>query len=109
MILTQGLYVGQASWLDLEASIAFSSIFNFFSDYELPFKDGIVKKEMFLRAAQDGYLPNQYNAFVVNRLFEDGVEMDFYVLAISIKALRMFVHNYGVEGNVMTDGFGQGN
>jgi hypothetical protein len=51
MILTQGMYVGQVSWLDLEACIAFSAIYNFFSDYELPFKDGIIKKEMFLRAA----------------------------------------------------------
>lgn len=51
MILSQGLYVGQSSWLTLEQCIAFSGIYNLFSDYELPFKDGIVKKEMFLRAA----------------------------------------------------------
>jgi len=46
---------------------------------------------------------------VVHKLFEDGAEMDFFVLAISIRALRMFVNNYGVDGNVTTDGFGPGN
>jgi hypothetical protein len=46
---------------------------------------------------------------VVHKLFEDGAEMDFFVLALSIRALRMFVNSHGVDGNVTNDEFGPGN
>ena len=94
IILTHGLYIGQASYLNIEQVVSVTSVYNFFSDYEIPFKDGIIDFQLFLRAAQDGYLPHIYNAFVVHKLFEEVDEMDFYALAICIKALRMYVAKY---------------
>lgn len=56
-------------------------IYNYFSDYELPYNDGIVEKVDFIRSVQDGMLPYIYNPMVVEMIFQDMDAMDFYALA----------------------------
>jgi len=56
-------------------------IYNYFSDYELPYNDGIVEKVDFIRSVQDGMLPYIYNPLVVEMIFTDMDSMDFFGLA----------------------------
>lgn len=76
--------------------MAMGSLYNYFSDYEIPFADGMIKKALFIRAAQDGYLPHVYNAQIIKILFEDDEDMDFLEFAISVKALRLYLDDYGM-------------
>lgn len=50
VVLTKGYYVGQTSYLTPIQLIAVASIYNYFSDYELPFNDGQVDKADFVRS-----------------------------------------------------------
>ena len=51
IILTDGFYYGQTSFLSGLQFVAISYLYNYFGDYELPFNDGIIQKADFLRAA----------------------------------------------------------
>lgn len=44
-----------------------------------------------MRASQDDRLPDVYNGIVINNLFKEMADMDFFALALSIKALRIYV------------------
>ena len=68
-------------------------IYNYFSDYELPYNDGIVEKVDFIRSVQDGMLPYIYNPLVVEMIFTDMDSMDFYALAQSVFGFRTFLKN----------------
>jgi len=50
IVLTDGFYYGQTSFLDPLQFLAVAYIYNYFGDYELPFNDGIVSVADFLRA-----------------------------------------------------------
>jgi len=51
VVLTDGFYYGQTSFLDPMQFIAVAYLYNYFGDYELPFNDGIVSSADFIRAA----------------------------------------------------------
>ncbi len=72
--------------------IAVSSIFSYFADYEIPFNDGFVEKSDFLNAALEASLPFIYTASMINNLFADLKNMDFFSLCLSIYAYRIFYH-----------------
>ncbi len=63
--LTKGIYFGQQTHLTPVQFIAVATVFNFFGDYEIPYNDGIIEKNDFVRAAQDGNLPFVYTPIVV--------------------------------------------
>lgn len=69
IVLTDGFYYGQTSFLSPLQYLAVSYLYNYFGDYELPYNDGIIQVADFIRATQDGTLPHVYNAMTVNRLF----------------------------------------
>ena len=50
IILVDGFYYGQVSYLSPVQLIGVSYIYNYFSDYELPYNDGIVEKVDFIRS-----------------------------------------------------------
>jgi hypothetical protein len=51
IVLTDGFYYGQTSFLSPLQYIAVSYLYNYFGDYELPFNDGIVSVADFIRSA----------------------------------------------------------
>lgn len=51
-------------------------------------------KQDFIRAVQDGKLPYEYNSMVINILFEEMSEMDFFSLAKTIHAFRSYIKKY---------------
>jgi len=51
VVLTDGFYYGQTSFLSPLQFIAVAYLYNYFGDYELPFNDGIVSVADFIRAA----------------------------------------------------------
>lgn len=50
----------------------------------------MVKVADFVRAVQDGSLPYVYNSMVVSKMFQDMDELDFYGLAQTIYAFRLY-------------------
>jgi len=66
VVLSDGYYYGQVSYLTTMQLIAVSYIYNYFGDYELPYNDGEVEKVDFIRSVQDGMLPYIYNPLVVD-------------------------------------------
>lgn len=77
--------------MDALSYIAIAQIYNYFGDYELPYNDGIVQAADFIRAVQDGVMPHIYNSLVVNKLFKNMQDMNFYTFAQTIFAYRMWV------------------
>ena len=51
IVLTDGFYYGQTSFLSPLQMMAVSYLYNWFGDYELPYNDGIIKLADFMRAA----------------------------------------------------------
>lgn len=66
VVLSDGYYYGQVSYLTTMQLIGVSYIYNYFGDYELPYNDGEVEKVDFIRSVQDGMLPYIYNPLVVD-------------------------------------------
>jgi len=93
VVLTDGFYYGQTSYLTPMQLIGVSYIYNYFSDYELPYNDGVVTKADFVRSVQEGNLPIIYNPLVVDFIFEDMDQFDFYTLCQTIFGLRQYLAN----------------
>lgn len=51
IVLTDGFYYGQTSFLSPMQMLAVSYLYNWFGDYELPYNDGIIQIADFMRAA----------------------------------------------------------
>jgi len=51
IVLTDGFYYGQTSFLSPLQMLAVSYLYNWFGDYELPYNDGIIESADFMRAA----------------------------------------------------------
>jgi len=51
IVLTDGFYYGQTSFLSPLQMMAVSYLYNWFGDYELPYNDGIIEAADFMRAA----------------------------------------------------------
>ena len=86
IILTDGFYYGQSNFLSLTQFIGVAQIYNYFQDYELPYSDGIVEPEDFVRAVQDANMPPIYNSLVVNKLFIDMEQIT--------KNMQVLLNNY---------------
>jgi len=89
----QGYYVGQTSYLTPIQLIGVAYIYNYFSDYELPYNDGYVEKVDFIRSVQDGMLPSIYNPLVVDQIFEGMEALDFFALSQSVYGFRTYLAN----------------
>jgi hypothetical protein len=50
IVLTDGFYYGQTSFLSPLQFLAVSYLYNYFGDYELPYNDGIIQVADFIRA-----------------------------------------------------------
>jgi hypothetical protein len=100
IILTDGFYYGQSNFLSLTQFIGVAQIYNYFQDYELPYSDGIVEPEDFIRAVQDANMPPIYNSLVVNKLFIDMEGMDFFSLCQTIWSYRMYTLPHGVDMDI---------
>jgi hypothetical protein len=42
IVLSQGFYYGQTSYLTNQEFLAIANVYNYFGDYELPYNDGFV-------------------------------------------------------------------
>lgn len=90
VILTDGFYYGQTSYLNIKQFIAVAQIFNYFEAYELPYSDGIVEPQDFIRAVQEANLPEIYNPLVIDKLFIDMDGLDFVSLCATVWAYRAY-------------------
>lgn len=81
-----------------------AQIYNYFQDYELPYSDGVVEPEDFIRAVQDANMPPIYNSMVVKKLFVDMEAMDFFSLCQTIWSYRMYIRPHGVEADITPGG-----
>ena len=51
IVLSDGFYFGQTSYLNVTQFLGLSYLYNYFSDYEIPFSDGMVGPQDFIRAS----------------------------------------------------------
>ncbi len=91
IILTDGFYFGQSNYLSMTQFLGVAQIYNYFQDYELPYNDGIVEPEAFIRAVQDGSMPQIYNSLVIKKLFIDMDGLDFFSLCQTVWSYRMYI------------------
>lgn len=94
MVIKQGTQIGSTANLDVLEFLLVAHLYYYFSEFEIPFKNGMIIKKDVIRAIDEYVLPTTLSAADVNAIYAeqfDNVGFDFKAFGGALYSYRLFM------------------